>query len=115
VFDACTHCGAATVDDAGLRFSPADGGVVCRRCLGEDGVRAGRSLSREALQVLSGPELSNGTARLAPAVRREIGIHLHLFLAHHLPAYRLPSGLDLLRAARSAPGSDGGEAGEDDS
>ena len=33
---------------------------------------------------------------------RETGILLHRFLTYHLPEYRLPASLDLLRAARSA-------------
>ncbi|MBK7701710.1 MAG: recombination protein O N-terminal domain-containing protein [bacterium] len=33
---------------------------------------------------------------------RETGILLHRFLTYHLPEYRLPAGLELLRAARSA-------------
>ena len=35
-----------------------------------------------------------------PATRREAGILLHRFLGYHLPGYRLPAALDLLRAAK---------------
>jgi DNA repair protein RecO (recombination protein O) len=114
VLHACTHCGADSAGQEGLRFSAEDGGVVCRRCVGADGVKAGRSLSREAVAALLATSADTGPPLLDAGLRRELGIHLHLFMAHHLPAYRLPAGLELLRAARGAAAPAAGDDGEDD-
>jgi len=39
-------------------------------------------------------------AAVDPTVRREVGALLHRFLGYHLPGYRLPAALDLLRARK---------------
>jgi DNA repair protein RecO (recombination protein O) len=49
VLDRCAGCGAAVADDA-LAFSPAAGGLVCRRC--QAGRRDGRRLSGPAVRAL---------------------------------------------------------------
>jgi hypothetical protein len=41
-------------------------------------------------------DLGGGLAFERP-LRREIGAHLHNFLGYHLPGYRLPAALELLR------------------
>ena len=40
----------------------------------------------------------------ARPVRREVGGALHRFLGYHLPGYRLPTALDLLRAGKEQRG-----------
>lgn len=103
---ACAGCGTASGELAGTPwFDAGEGGLVCADC-----AAAGsgyRSLSRNALAALE--DLAAGRHEppdrfdASPALRREIGGHLHRFLGYHLPGYRLPTALDLLRA-----GKDGG-------
>jgi DNA repair protein RecO (recombination protein O) len=108
--NACAACGAALPPEAaGLRFSPALGGAVCRTCGGLREGDAGRRLRPESWRALR--ELAGrGPAVPPPApsprpVARDVGILLHHFLGYHLPGYRLPAALDLLRRpyARPAP------------
>jgi DNA repair protein RecO (recombination protein O) len=106
VLDRCVSCeGDPAGAGAGLRFSPAAGGVVCGRCAAADPPPGGRPLAAGVLAALRGLTDADGrTTSLARRPSREIGILLHGFLAYHLPGYRLPASLDLLRAGRAAPG-----------
>lgn len=93
---ACAACGGS-LEPPGSRFSPAAGGAVCGGCAGADD----RPLAPEtlaALRSLGGAAPERSSRRIS----RETGILLHRFLTYHLPEYRLPAGLELLRAARSA-------------
>ncbi|MBK6897862.1 MAG: DNA repair protein RecO [bacterium] len=93
---ACAACGGG-LEAPGCRFSPAAGGAVCGACAGADD----RPLAPEtlaALRSLGGAAPERSSRRTS----RETGILLHRFLTYHLPEYRLPASLDLLRAARSA-------------
>ncbi len=116
---ACCACGRprAALAAATLRFSASEGGVMCGECArgGADG--GGRPLGEDALGVFlaldaHGLEGSRGLAMETPT-RREVGGHLHRFLGYHMPGYRLPAALDLLRAARGLAASGDGESGED--
>ena len=102
--DACAGCGATAAEAAGTPwFDAAEGGLVCSDCSGTASVGR-RSLSGAAwagLRALAAghhepPDLFDESA----AMRREIGGHLHRFLGYHLPGYRLPAALDLLRARK---------------
>jgi len=101
--DGCAQCGDDVDADGagGARFCAAAGGVVCRRCAGAGHGAGGRPLSRAALAALRGLAAgeTDAYARISadPALRREVGIHLHGFLAYHVPTYRLPTALELLR------------------
>lgn len=114
VLGACAACAAAqpAAGAGGLWFDPAAGGVVCGACAAAGRARAGHALPRDtllALQVL--PRELAGTAEAPPPLRRvqrEIGVMLHRFLGYHLPAYRLPAALDLLRPARRAEAAQAG-------
>jgi DNA repair protein RecO (recombination protein O) len=104
----CCVCGRprAEVAEATRRFSAAEGGLLCGECARGGADAGGRPLGTGALDLLDVVEAHglDGPGRLAPAptpaVRREVGGHLHRFLGYHLPGYRLPAALDLLRAAR---------------
>lgn len=106
VLDHCAHCGEPALDDGrGLRFDAASGGLVCRRCVAGGVGVAGRPLglrSLEAMRRMAGdtldaePEIDGDRAR-----RREVGIHLHRFMNYHVPMYRLPAALELLRRRRT--------------
>lgn len=100
----CASCGLDLSDgrpEGNFRFQPAAGGLVCGRC-GE----AGRPLSRDALAELrtyaAGLTDEASASPLSRPLRREVGAHLHHFLGFHLPGYRLPAALDLLRPVRRA-------------
>ncbi len=103
--DCCAGCGmplpASTC--AGLWFSPAMGGVMCGRC-GVPNAGA-RVLSPDVLMALRQLATRRGgqgrTCVLHLGAVREVGVALHKFLAYHLPGYRLPRALELLRS--SAP------------
>ncbi len=104
----CTSCG---LDEKALAaetmwFSPSEGGAVCGRCARGDGVNCGKPLSLDAWQVFreltaQGVELGDEDP-LVRTLRRELGAHLHNFLGYHLPGYRLPVALDLLRARKES-------------
>ncbi len=106
----CVTCGRllAERDISSLRFSPAEGGVVCGTCSARGGVNEGRPVGAEALECLRTMARSEnrletaatGSAALARPMRRELGALLHRFLGYHLPGYRLPAALDLLRAGK---------------
>jgi len=105
---ACAGCGATAGQAEGTPwFDAGEGGLVCAACAGTATASGFRSLSREALVALEALAAGRHDAPerfgASPALRREIGGHLHRFLGFHLPGYRLPAALDLLRA-----GKDGG-------
>ncbi|MBU8871459.1 MAG: DNA repair protein RecO [Gemmatimonadales bacterium] len=104
----CVSCGESPADKAEsvTWFSPSDGGLVCGGCahLGE-GSR-GNPLGPEALACLrrlSSCGLDIPVEQpMARSLRRQIGGHLHRFLGYHLPGYRLPSALELLRVGKES-------------
>ncbi|MFH2053872.1 MAG: DNA repair protein RecO [bacterium] len=98
----CAACGADPEEGgAPLQFALAAGGILCASCRPEGDARGGRALSAAALDVLrllAGGRVAVGEDVDFPrALRREIGAVLHGFLGYHLPGYRLPAALDLLR------------------
>jgi DNA repair protein RecO (recombination protein O) len=102
----CTSCGLAHAELVATSkwFSPAEGGAICGTCARGEGVSSGKPLGDEALNIflrMAAGEL-NLTEEIAfeRPLRREIGAHLHNFLGYHLPGYRLPAALDLLRARK---------------
>lgn len=104
----CAHCGSTGEEDParGARFCPDVGGLVCRSC-GAEGIGGfGRPLTRGAHEILLGIDRGDGEAIAVvasdSALRREIGIHLHGFLQFHVPTYRLPAALELLRRPETA-------------
>jgi DNA repair protein RecO (recombination protein O) len=107
----CTRCGCDgdVLAERRLWFNPASGGVVCGGCESAAGVAGSRRLSAEARRALG--DLADGRYgdEPSPELRREIGVLLHRFLEYHLPGYRLPAALDLLRRP-----ADAGEIGPDD-
>ncbi|MEN8008536.1 MAG: recombination protein O N-terminal domain-containing protein [Candidatus Krumholzibacteriota bacterium] len=111
---ACVGCGD-DLDSArqhSLRFNPAEGGVVCGSCTARDPADGGRPLGLDAwaqLQEMARAEVALEVAGrkvepLPRPLRRELGAHLHRFLGYHLPGYRLPAALDLLRAGKDSSG-----------
>jgi DNA repair protein RecO (recombination protein O) len=99
----CAGCGLVpeAPTEGGLWFSPAEGGLICGSCARQDAISSGKPLSAAALAVMRGMtagnlDLGGGLAFERP-LRREIGAHLHNFLGYHLPGYRLPAALELLR------------------
>jgi len=110
----CVSCGRDRTEWelSTLRFNPAEGGVVCGACVMNSGLNGGQPLGEEALDHLQamardGIELG-GAGDEGPALprqmRRELGALLHRFLGYHLPGYRLPAALDLLRAGKDNKG-----------
>lgn len=101
----CCACAraAAEVAPATRRFSAAEGGLLCGECARAGADEGCRPLGDEALAVLAALAGGLDGARDVapdPAARREVGGHLHRFLGYHLPGYRLPAALDLLRAGK---------------
>jgi len=102
----CTGCGlvADQIGAVNMWFSPAEGGLICGKCAGLEGVNRGKPLGGDALAVFT--RLASGSLELTDTIpferplRREIGAHLHNFLGYHLPGYRLPAALELLRARK---------------
>jgi DNA repair protein RecO (recombination protein O) len=108
---ACASCGRArAAAPAGtLRFDPAEGGLVCGTCGPAGSSGQGRPISAAALDLLAeldarGIALDTTVEDPARPVRREVGGALHRFLGYHLPGYRLPTALDLLRAGKEQRG-----------
>jgi DNA repair protein RecO len=101
--EACTRCGVGGPDlvDGVHWLSPAAGGLVCGPCGAHGQVVGARPLSASLLeiwpQLAAAPDLWPNVDLPRPAAR-EWGIMLHRFLAYHLPGYRLPSALQLLRS-----------------
>ena len=101
----CTVCGLACSGERSstLWFNPAEGGVVCGACAAAGTASGGRPLSLVALyglrEIATRGLAVDVEAPLARDLRRELGALLHRFLGYHLPGYRLPAALDLLRPA----------------
>ena len=102
----CTSCGLAEAELAAstMWFSPAEGGVICGACARQEGVSPGKPLGAAALGIFC--EMAAGRLDVGQdivferSLRREIGAHLHNFLGYHLPGYRLPAALELLRTRK---------------
>ena len=103
--DSCISCGSPIAELAGgpFWFSPGEGGLVCEDC-SRGGVTGKRPLMTEALDLLRVLAVQglgvNTTELMSGVMRREIGAALHHFMGYHLPGYRLPTALDLLRSGR---------------
>lgn len=122
--DSCISCGTSLADLAGttLWFSPGEGGLLCDDC-SRQGVTGKKPLGPAALAIL-GDLAHHGLQQdvaqpLSRTMRREVGAALHQFLGYHLPGYRLPTALELLRkraplaaAQKDAPESSGKPEGE---
>ena len=97
--DACCVCGAP-LDLSALRFIPSEGLFACRSHESE-----GIDLASDEGDWLKSIFLSRPSelkGRLLPdAARRRIGRVLHHALSRHLPGYRLPRSLAMLRPART--------------
>lgn len=105
--ECCAACGRAHEEGAVAWFSPPDGGLVCSRCWtgGEGG--SAKPLGAEALAALRGLAscgLAGSVSSLERPLRRQVGAHLHRFLGYHMPGYRLPAALDLLRTGKESTG-----------
>ena len=78
---------------------------MCGECARRGADQGARALADVALDLFTALEAGGlaGAAALvaAPETRREVGGHLHRFLGYHLPGYRLPAALDMLRAAKN--------------
>lgn len=104
----CCACGRdrSGVAAATRRFSAAEGGLLCGECARGGSDEGARALGDDTLGVFDALDARGleGAATLAlePGTRRDVGGHLHRFLGYHLPGYRLPAALDLLRAARNS-------------
>ncbi len=98
----CAVCGTTVElenEAKALWFSASEGGLVCSNCGRNSNI--GRPLSSVALQEFrsynTGAFLEEDHMEMNRALRREAGAHLHRFLGFHLPGYRLPTALDLLK------------------
>jgi DNA repair protein RecO (recombination protein O) len=122
--EACTQCGRGLADLAtgAMWLSAAAGGTVCAHCASGGAVAGARPLTDTTLAAW--PGLAAAPTRwpdeaLARTTARDWGVMLHRFLEYHLPGYRLPAALDLLRSGRrQAPGGaadDDGAADHDGS
>ena len=86
--DACARCGealAAAEEGERLRFDPAQGGFLCRRCAPTS--RAGREASpttARALAALQAGGLAHAEASMPAAVAAEAREVLTSFIEHHL-------------------------------
>lgn len=105
---ACVSCGKKSeeMQESVLWFRPADGGLVCGECVQMGDASGGKPLGKEALaclRLLSDSGLDTPVDQpLARGLRRQIGAHLHRFMGYHMPGYRLPSALDLLRVGKES-------------
>jgi len=91
-------------DTAVIWFHPAEGGLVCGNCHNMKDGSGGYPLSGETLEymaAMTGGGLADPSHEPLPRpLRRELGAQLHRFMGYHLPGYRLPAALDLLRAKK---------------
>lgn len=108
----CTQCqrDLDVVRGGALWLSPAAGGLVCGDCAQGEAMAGARPLGGDTLAAWSG--IGQAPARwpdqaLPRRIARDWGVMLHRFLEYHLPAYRLPSALDLLRVGRSSTVKEG--------
>ncbi len=99
----CSSCGQVLGRKGVLWFHSAEGGLLCSGCGCQGG---GFPLSREALAEFSlydsGMVFVGNRNSMKKSLRREIGAHLHRFFGFHVPGYRLPTALDLLRPVKRA-------------
>ncbi len=108
--EACSDCGGDADDPAAGPpwFQAAEGGLVCGRCAAGGTAAGARPLARDTLALLrslrEGSLAAAGDAEPDPGVRRDAGVLLHRFLGYHLPGYRLPAALELLRAGKDRTG-----------
>jgi len=99
----CSNCRVDILDDkASVQFfSYSSGGIVCANCLGTG--RAGRDLTPPVYNNLR--KLLEQGIDIGPQVTRQVdretGIVLHRFLEYHLPDYRLPTALDMLKICKA--------------
>lgn len=110
--EACIGCGEPPEWESGAThwFSPGEGGLVCQGCAQSD-FPGKMPLGEDALQALfemAGQGMDLDYSEPMPRfLRREVGRLLHNFMGYHLPGYRLPSALELLRNGSSGkPGGD---------
>ncbi len=101
--NSCARSGFAG-DTGVLWFHPAEGGLVCGSCHNLNGGMGGHPLSEETLaymEAMASGGLADPSHEPIPRLlRRELGAQLHRFMGYHLPGYRLPAALDLLRAKK---------------
>ena len=107
LLEACTQCGRDRdrLADGALWLSPAAGGLVCADCATGGAAAGARPLTASALALwgdLAAAPAVWPRAALARSDARDWGVMLHRFLEYHLPGYRLPTALDLLRACRGS-------------
>ena len=104
----CASCGIVPeeLEEPVLWFSPVDGGLVCGGCVNRGDAARGKPLGPDALDWL---RLFSRLGLRAPVdkplarnLRRQLGTQLHRFLGYHMPGYRLPSALELLRAGKDS-------------
>lgn len=103
--EACVRCGtgAASMAERVGWLSPAAGGLVCGACAAGGQIVGALSLTAMHLAIwtdLAAAPASWPEACLPREMVRDWGIMLHRFLAYHLPGYRLPAALQLLRVGR---------------
>jgi DNA repair protein RecO (recombination protein O) len=101
--DDCAVCGRP-LPSAGpgeRAFSIETGGVVCRGCAASDSRLPCRELAEDVLGAMRmAQERALAELPFNPPERRvmrQMGIALHHFMVYHLPSYRLPAALDLLK------------------
>lgn len=104
---ACVQCQRALAEVLadGIWLDPAAGGLICGGCRIHAGSVSARPLTVASLEAWA--HIAQAPARwpavgLNRSVAREWSILLHRFLEYHLPGYRLPAALDLLRPAPGA-------------
>ena len=94
--DRCLEGGRELADEGTVVLAVAQGGCLCRRCAGRGGGREIAGGLRDVLARLADPQAP--PPELNADRRRAAGVLLHHLLARHLPGYRLPAALALLRA-----------------
>lgn len=103
---ACAQCATPRAEaPGGSWLSPAAGGLVCGSCAANGAVAGARPLTEAALAAwddLSAAPAAWPPAPLTRTVARDWGVMLHRFLEYHLPGYRLPAALALLRTRAEA-------------
>ena len=104
----CCGCGGADLQAGAVWFLPAEGGIVCGSCARGGTAAGARPVGPEALalvrRVATGKLAGVAAGAAEPSLRREAGTLLHRFLGYHLPGYRLPAALDLLRTGKDRRG-----------
>lgn len=84
-----------------VRFLPTEGAFVGPAAEGEGIDLAPGDWDCLVSLFQSGPAAHSGEL-MDPQRRRRIGRMMHRILSHHLPGYRLPKSLDLLRPSKDA-------------